>query len=121
MERTYIDPPPPVTTAGVEVVMLVLTHWEPVGVIVYTVDPVFCEMVVLATPEVQLVATVPPVELVATERPVADEVSEKLPPVVLDRVTATLVALTVKLSASEPDAMVKVMPGVEREMLVLFT
>jgi hypothetical protein len=51
-------------------------------------------MVVLAVPDVQLIATVPPLELVATEKPTADEVSVKLPIVVLDKVTRTLVAFT---------------------------
>ncbi len=105
---------------GVGVEVLAAVHWEPVGVIVYVVDLVLCEIVVLATPETQLVVTVPPVELVAIERPVADEVSEKLPPVVLDNVTATLVALTARLSAEEPDAMTKVSPDAERYRLVLF-
>jgi hypothetical protein len=103
----------------ITVAMPVILHGKPVGMMVYTVDPVLCMMVVLATPDVQLVVTIPPPELVATERPIAADVSEKLPPVVLDSVTATLVAFMVRPSAEEPTTMVNVLLGAERWIFVL--
>ncbi len=68
----------------------------------------------LATPEVQPTVTVPPLELVAIERPSKGEISVKIPPVELESVTATLVAFTVRASATEPVAMVKETAGEDK-------
>ena len=86
-------------------------HCDAVGVIVYTIDPVLWDIVVLAVPAVQLCDTVPPLELVATERPYDGDVSVKVPPVEFERVTATLVAFTVNRSATEPLTVVRVVEG----------
>ncbi len=72
-------------------------------------------MVVLATPDVQLVFTVPPELEEAIEKSKEAEVKVKLPPVVLDKVIATLVAFTVSASATDPDLIMKVADGEERD------
>jgi hypothetical protein len=92
-------------------------HGEPVGVIVYKADPDDCEIVVLATPEVQEVGSIPPPAPAEIERSLADDINVKDPLVEDDIPITTLVALTVKLSATEPEAIVKFMAGEEREMV----
>lgn len=77
-------------------------------------------MVVLATPDTQLTVTVPPLELVAIESPNKGEIRVKAPPVELDIVATTLVALMVRASATEPVAIVREILGDERKTSAAF-
>lgn len=91
------------------------THCDAVGAIVYDVDAEDWVIVVLATPELQLRVTVPPELLVLIDKSLDAEVRVKLPPVELERVATTLVALTTRESATEPDFIVKLIAGEVRE------
>jgi hypothetical protein len=64
-------------------------------------------------------AVPPPLEE-AIVRSYESEVNVKFPPVLEERRTTTLVAFTVSESATEPEAMVSVVAGEERETFVAF-
>ena len=69
------------------------------------------DRVTVAVPEVHTNDDEPPELLDAMTKSYNADVSMKFPPVELERVTMTLVALTVRASAREPAAMVKVAAG----------
>lgn len=83
----------------------------------YVVWPAAWEMIALATPEVQESVSAPPTLELAIVRSYDGEISVKLPPVELDRVTMTFVAFTWRASATEPVAIVKVVAGELRDMV----
>src|SRR5450759_1952405 len=85
-----------------------LAQFVPLGVTVYTVDPVLWDKVAVSTPPLQDMAKLPPPLDVATDRSYEGESMMKVPPVVCERVTNTLVALTWRASATEPVAIVSV-------------
>lgn len=65
----------------------------------------------LAVPATQVEDAVPPPELMAAVKPYWEDVMVKYPPVVSDIVTATLVALTVRTSATDLAFIVRVVGG----------
>jgi len=77
-------------------------------------------MTTLATPELQESDAVPPPLDVAMVRSYDADVSVNVPPVEEERVIATLVAFTTRLSATEPDAIVRVVAGEVKETFVAF-
>ena len=88
-----------------------LAQFVPLGVTVYTVDPVLWDKVAVSMPPLQERATLPPPLDVATERSYDGERMMKLPPVVCESVTTTLVAFIWRTSATEPVAIVSVVAG----------
>src|ERR1019366_1075079 len=91
-----------------------LAQFVPLGVTVYTVDPVLWDKAAVSMPPLQEWATLPPPLDVATERSYEGESRVKLPPVVCESVTRTLVAFTWRTSAKEPVAIVSVVAGDEK-------
>lgn len=89
----------------------------PFGIIVYTADPVAWEMVVLVIPDMHEEETAPPPLDEATARSYKGESKVNTPPVELDKVTITLVALTCSRSATDPVAIVSVVVGEVSEIL----
>jgi hypothetical protein len=84
-----------------------------VGVTVYTVEPVVWDKVAVSIPPLQDTIALPPLLEVATERSYAGERSVKLPLVVCESVTKTLVVFAVNASATELVAIVSVAEGEE--------
>jgi hypothetical protein len=78
---------------------------------------VFWDKVAVSTSPLQETLALPPALDDATVRSYDADVSVKLPPVELDRVTMTLVAFTWTESAREPARMVNVAAGDAREMV----
>ena len=86
------------------------------GVTVYTVDPVVWDSVAVSMPPLQDTFAIPPALEVATERSYEGDKRVKLPPVVCESVTNTLVAFTVRASAAELVAIVSVV-GYEESVI----
>jgi hypothetical protein len=87
-----------------------------VGVTVYTVDPVLWDRVAVSMPPLHDIFALPPPLEVATERSYEGERSVKLPLVVCESVTKTLVVFAVNASATEPVAIVSVV-GYEESVM----
>jgi len=72
-------------------------------------------MLTVITPDVHVVVTFPPPLEVATERSYDADVSENEPPVELERATVSVDEAVLKVSATEPAVMVRVVAGDAKE------
>jgi len=82
---------------------------------VYVSEPLVCVIVSVSMPDEHVWLRLPPLPAVEEEN-ACGEVSVKAPPVELERVIATLVAFTTRLSATEPVAIIRVIADELKEI-----